>query len=115
MDEAGPLIHSDVSAALALAATDENRPSGALQVGFSEGERLGDPKTGSPEHDDEPTQPPPVHVGPGLPHYRDDLLDSWRIGGSNALFLGRGPLLKRFVGLMRAGSVGSSIVPPLVG
>jgi hypothetical protein len=111
----GPLIHPDVSATSSLAPTDEHRPPVDLKVGFCEGERLGDPKARPPEQDDEPTQPLPVAMGTGLPHDGNDLFDPRRIGWvATPLFAGRRPLL-RWIELSRAGSVRSSMVPPLVG
>ncbi|HSP54139.1 MAG TPA: hypothetical protein VLS25_01000 [Dehalococcoidia bacterium] len=70
-----PLIHADLPAAPALTATDEHRPSGDLHVGFGQGERLGDAKTCSPEHDDQPAQPLTVLVSSGPPHDCNDLFD----------------------------------------
>jgi hypothetical protein len=39
-----------------------------------------DPKTRSPEDDDERAQSPPVHTVAGASHHGDDLCDRWRIG-----------------------------------
>jgi hypothetical protein len=43
-------------------------------------ERFVDAKTGAPQHDDQPAQPPAVPTVAGDAHDRDDLLDGGRVG-----------------------------------
>jgi hypothetical protein len=40
-----------------------------------------DAQPGTPQHDDQPAQPAPVHAVAGGAHDGDDLLDGWWVGG----------------------------------
>jgi hypothetical protein len=60
-------------------ASHEDGAAAAIEVGLAQRERFVDAKTGAPEHDDQPAQPPAVQTVAGDAHDRDDLLDG---GGS---------------------------------
>src|SRR6266536_3483182 len=52
----------------------------AREVRLAQRERFVDAKTGSPQHDDQPAEPPAVQTVAGDAHDRDDLLDGGRVG-----------------------------------
>ena len=52
-----PAVHPDLAPATALPGTDQHCAALAVKVGLSQRERLADPQTGTPEHDDQPAQP----------------------------------------------------------
>src|SRR5215207_6002858 len=76
----GPVVHSDLAAAAALATADEQRSAACVEVGLGERERLVDAQARAPEHDDQPAQPAAVDAVAGTAHDGDDLLDRWRVG-----------------------------------
>ncbi len=57
-----PAIHSDLAAFAAFALAHQDRAATWIKVSLGERERLTDPQTGTPQHDDESTQPDPVGV-----------------------------------------------------
>jgi hypothetical protein len=52
-----PVVHADLAAAAALAATHEYRPTPRVEVKLREIERLLDSQTGAPEQDDQHARP----------------------------------------------------------
>jgi len=52
----------------------------AIEVGLAQRERFVDAKTGPPQHDDQPAQPPAMQAVAGDAHDRDDLLNGARVG-----------------------------------
>jgi len=74
-----PVVHTDLAAAAALAATDQHGAPPPIKIGLSERERLADPQPGTPEHDDQGSQAPPVDRLAGGAYDRDDLLDGGRV------------------------------------
>jgi hypothetical protein len=76
----GPLVHTDLAPAPALAAAHEQGPATVVEVRLVERERLVDPKPRSPQHDDQTTQPASVAPVTCRAHDRDDLLHGRRIG-----------------------------------
>jgi len=64
----------------ALAAAHEQRAATVVEVRLVERERLVDPKSGSPQHDDQTTQPASMAPVTRRAHDRDDLLHGRRIG-----------------------------------
>jgi hypothetical protein len=77
----GPAVHSNLTAAAALAAADEDRAAAGVEVSLGERERFVASQPGAPEHDDQPAHPQAVGRCTGLAHDGDDLLDLRRIGG----------------------------------
>jgi hypothetical protein len=69
----------DLAAAAALAAAHEQCAATVVEVRLVEGERLVDPKSRSPLHDDQAAQPAAMAPVTGRAHDRDDLLDGRRI------------------------------------
>ena len=69
-----PSVHADLAALAALAAAHENRSAGAIKIAFGQRERLGDPKTGSPEQDDQRPRAQATRAIACAAHHRDDLL-----------------------------------------
>jgi hypothetical protein len=57
-----------------------SRSASASSIRRPARERFVDTKTGPPQHDDQPAQPPAVQIIAGDAHDRDDLLDGRRIG-----------------------------------
>jgi hypothetical protein len=70
-----PRIHSQFATAVPLTVPDEQAASALVEVGLCERERLMDPQTGSPEHDNQPTHPPTVSAVASAAHDRNDLID----------------------------------------
>jgi hypothetical protein len=75
-----PVVHADLAAAAALAATHEDRPPPRVEVKLREIERLLDSQTGAPEHDDQRACPRAVHAVAAAAHDRDDLLSARWVG-----------------------------------
>jgi hypothetical protein len=48
----GPVVHSHLAAAAALAAPYQQRSAARVEVGLGQGERLADPQAGALQHDD---------------------------------------------------------------
>jgi hypothetical protein len=75
-----PLVHTDLAPAPALAAAHEQCAATVVEVRLVEGERLVDPESRSPQHDDQAAQPAAMAPITGRAHDRDDLLDGGRVG-----------------------------------
>jgi hypothetical protein len=60
--------------------TNEHSTTIVVQVGLVERERLADPQSGAPKHDDHGPEADSVRVIAGGAHDGDDLLDGRRIG-----------------------------------
>lgn len=60
-----PAVHSDLAAFAALALAHEDRAAVWIEVGLGECERFAYAKAGTPQHDDEPSEPEPRR-----PHHR---------------------------------------------
>jgi hypothetical protein len=58
-------------------AANQQRAATFVEVHLGQRQRLADPQSGAPQHDDQATQPGAVNAVTGLSHDRDDLLD-WR-------------------------------------
>jgi hypothetical protein len=54
-------------------------PRRRSEAGLAQRERFVDAKTGAPQHDDQPAQPPAVQTIAGDAHDRDDLLNGRRV------------------------------------
>src|SRR4029077_16851896 len=74
------MIHPYLATLTALPATDEDRSALGVQIGFAQRERLADPQSGAPEHDDQAAKPEAVGIITSGAHDRDDLLNCWRVG-----------------------------------
>jgi hypothetical protein len=74
-----PAVHPDVSALAALAVPHEDRPTARVQVALGQRERLADPQSGAPQHDDQTAQSHPVRIITGSAHHGDGLLGRWRV------------------------------------
>jgi len=48
----GPLLHADLAAAAVLSAANEQRAAAVAQVALAEDQRLVNPESRSPQHDD---------------------------------------------------------------
>jgi hypothetical protein len=64
-------------------------PRRRSEVGLAQRECFVDAKTGAPQHNDQPAQPPAVHAVAGDAHDRDDLLDGGRVGWVAQPFVAR--------------------------
>ena len=60
--------------------SDEHGTAGTVEIALLERERLADPQSGAPEHDDEAAESGALGVIAYRTHDRDDLLDRRRIG-----------------------------------
>src|SRR5215210_351667 len=52
-----PVVHPHLAAPAALAAPHQQRTAPRIELGLGERERLTDPQTSAPEHDDQAAQP----------------------------------------------------------
>jgi hypothetical protein len=59
--------------------THQHAAAPGVQVGLGERERLVDPQTGSPEHDEQPAHPPRVTAIACAAHHGHDVIDGRRI------------------------------------
>src|SRR6266511_794946 len=75
-----PLVHPHLAPPAALAAADQHRPAGGLQISLPKRERLRDPKPGAPKDDHKSAEAKPRRAIAGPAHDRDDLLDPRRVG-----------------------------------
>jgi hypothetical protein len=57
----GPVVHADLSPAPALAATHRYGAAARVEIGLGERQRLADPQSGTPQHDDQAAQALPVN------------------------------------------------------
>jgi len=85
-DRPSPGVHPYLATPITLPVPDQQTPSPLVQVSLGERERLIDPHTGSPQHDDQTSHPPAVTIVSGLAHHRDDLVDRGRIARITAGF-----------------------------
>ena len=72
-------VHPDLATPVTLPMPDQQTPSPLVQVRLGQRERLMDPQTGSPQHNDHPPHPPTVTTVCGVAHEGDDLIDRGRI------------------------------------
>lgn len=84
-----PFVHPDLAALASLAATDEDRTATGLEVSLIEIQRLADPESGPPHHDDESPQPTPMRVVSGLAEDPNDLFDPRRVRGISPALVAR--------------------------
>jgi hypothetical protein len=77
-------------------APHQQRPAPRIEVGLGERERLTDPQTGAPQHDDQAAQPAAVHAFAGAAHNGHDLLDRRRVGGVAHPLVARRPASMEF-------------------
>jgi hypothetical protein len=75
-----PGIHADLTAAAALAASDEDAAPGGIEVAFGERQRLVDPQTRAPEQHDQRSGAQTRWSIAGSAHDGHDLLDGGRVG-----------------------------------
>src|SRR3954469_6877804 len=75
----GPVVHADLAAAAALAASDQQRSAARVEVGLGECERFADAQASAPEHDDEPRSRRPWTPSPA---WRITVTISSIVGGS---------------------------------
>src|SRR4051812_42874356 len=76
-----PVVHAELAAAAALAASHQQRSAARVEVGLGERERLADAQAGAPQHDDQAAQPAAVDTVARVAHHGDDLLDTRWVGG----------------------------------
>src|SRR4051794_41789604 len=76
----GPLVHPGFAALVAFPVPDEDGPARGVEVRLLEGEGLADAQPGSPEHDDERTEPSGRGAASRRAHGGDYLFDARRIG-----------------------------------
>ena len=74
-----PRVHPHLTTSITFPMADQQTASALVQVGLSEHERLMDPQTGSPQHNNQTPHPPPVTAVSGLAHDRNDLVNRGRI------------------------------------
>src|SRR5436305_3380746 len=95
-----PAVHPDLAPPAPFASADQDRTCYPVKVGLGERERLADPQTGPPEHNDQSPQPDSLRSLAGGPHDRDDLLHRGRVRRIAK------PLVSRRPTLMEAGQRG---------
>jgi hypothetical protein len=87
---------------------DQNRTASLVQIGLGQRERLLDPQTGAPKHDNQGVEAMTVAIIPGLAHHRDDLIDCRRVGGVALALVAQGyPGTRSWRGRRRTTSTGS--------
>jgi hypothetical protein len=84
-----PVVHADLAAPAALAASHQQRSAARVEVGLGKGEGLAAPQAGAPEHDDQAAQPAAVDAVAGAAHHGDDLFDRRRVRGIADALVGR--------------------------
>ena len=85
----------DLAALAALTTSDQDRAAAAVQIGLDERERLTDPQSCAPEHDDDRAQSHALRPAAAGAHYGNDLLDARRVGRVvQASLWGRAPLVE---------------------
>ncbi len=70
---------------------DQDRSAALIQIGLCERERLVDPQTGAPQHDDQPVDAIAVAGVAGVTHDRDDLIDGRRVSRVALTLVSRTP------------------------
>jgi hypothetical protein len=75
----GPAIHSDLAPLAAFPAPDEDGTARLIEIGLNQRQRLADPETGAPQHNDQAPEPETVGIITGSAHHGDNLLN---VGGS---------------------------------
>jgi hypothetical protein len=63
----------------ALAATDQQRPAAAVEIGLAQRKRFVDAKPRAPQHHHQPAQSPTLESVACGAHHRDDLLHGRRV------------------------------------
>jgi hypothetical protein len=87
----GPAVHPDFATLAAFAASDQDRASAGVEVALGERERLADPQTSAPEHDNQAAESYALGVVTAGVHDGDDLLDAgWVCRVAQTLVFGAG-------------------------
>jgi hypothetical protein len=77
----GPVVHADLAAAAALAATHEQRAAPRVEAGFAERERFVDAQPARQSTTMSARSRAPADLAAGVSHDGDDLADGGRVGG----------------------------------
>ena len=89
----GPAVHANLTPFAAFPSAHQHGPARPVKIALAQRERLADPQTRAPEHDDHAAQADPIGVIARGTHHRDDLLDGrwvWRVAET---FVARGSAL----------------------
>jgi hypothetical protein len=101
-----PAIHADLAPLAAFPAADEDGTARLIEIGLDQRERLADPQTGAPQHNDQAPEPETVGIITGSAHHGDDLLNGWRVWRVAQ------PLVARRTARVKARQCGRRSAPP---